>query len=57
MQSILKFFENPERKSVVEALLRHVRIEEELEPPGENREIAGKTFVLTGTLSLSPGAG
>ena len=52
VQSILKFFENPERKSVVEELLRHVRIEEEPEPPGENKEIAAKTFVLTGTLSL-----
>ena len=52
-QSILKFFENPERKSVVEQLLRHVRIEEEPELPGGNQEIAGKTFVLTGTLSLS----
>ena len=53
VQSILKFFENTERRSVVEELLRHVRIEEEPEPPGENEEIAGKTFVLTGTLSLS----
>ena len=52
-QSILKFFEDPERKSVVEELLRHVRIEEEPEPPAENEEIAGKTFVLTGTLSIS----
>lgn len=52
VQSILKFFENPERKGVVEALLRHVRIEKEPEPLGENGEIAGKTFVLTGTLSL-----
>ena len=52
VQSILKFFENPGRKSVVEELLRHVRIEKEPESPGENGEIAGKTFVLTGTLSL-----
>ena len=52
VQSILKFFEDPERRSVVEALLHHVRIEEEPEPPGENEEVAGKTFVLTGTLSL-----
>ena len=51
-QSILGFFEDPERKSVVEALLRHVRIEKEPEPPGENEKIAGKTFVLTGTLSV-----
>ena len=51
-QSIIKFFEDPERKSVVEVLLRHVKIEEEPEPPGENEEIAGKTFVLTGSLSL-----
>ena len=51
-QSILKFFGNPERRDVVEELLRHVRIEEEPEPPGGNEEIAGKTFVLTGTLSL-----
>ena len=52
VQSILKFFEDPERRSVVEELLRHVRIEEEPESPAENEEIAGKTFVLTGTLSL-----
>ncbi|MXW21766.1 MAG: NAD-dependent DNA ligase LigA [Candidatus Dadabacteria bacterium] len=51
-QSVIKFFENPERKSVVEELLRHVRIEEEPEPSGENEKIAGKTFVLTGTLSI-----
>lgn len=51
-QSILKFFEDPERKSVVEALLRQVRIEKEPEPSGENEKIAGKTFVLTGTLSV-----
>ena len=29
-----------------------MRIEEEPEPPGESGEIAGKTFVLTGALSL-----
>lgn len=52
VQSILKFFEDPERRGVVEELLRHVRIEEEPEPPGESEEIAGKTFVLTGTLFL-----
>ena len=52
VQSILEFFGNPERKSIVEALLRHVRIEKEPEAPGENEEVAGKTFVLTGTLSL-----
>ena len=52
-QSILGFFEDPERKSVVEELLRQVRIEEEPEPSGENEKIAGKTFVLTGTLSVS----
>ena len=51
-QSILKFFEDHERKSVVEALLRQVRIEKEPEPSGENEKIAGKTFVLTGTLSV-----
>ena len=51
-QSILRFFEDPERKSVVEALLRQVRIEKEPEPPEENEKIAGKTFVLTGTLSV-----
>ena len=51
-QSILGFFEDPERKSVVEALLRQVKIEEEPEPSGENEKIAGKTFVLTGTLSV-----
>ncbi|MXZ47691.1 MAG: NAD-dependent DNA ligase LigA [Candidatus Dadabacteria bacterium] len=52
-QSILRFFEDPERKSVVEALLRQVRIEEEPEPSGENEKISGKTFVLTGTLSVT----
>ena len=51
-QSILGFFEDPERKSVVEALLRQVKIEEEPEPSGENEKIAGKTLVLTGTLSV-----
>ncbi len=51
-RSILRFFEDPERKSVVEALLSHVRIEEEPEPSGENEKITGKTFVLTGTLSI-----
>ena len=51
-QSILKFFEDPERKRVVEALLHQVRIEREPEPSGENEKMAGKTFVLTGTLSL-----
>ena len=51
-QSILKFFEDPERKKVVEALLHQVRIEREAEPSGENENMAGKTFVLTGTLSI-----
>ena len=51
-QSIIGFFEDPERRGVVEALLRQVRIEEEPEPSGENEKIAGKTFVLTGTLSI-----
>ncbi|MYB26108.1 MAG: NAD-dependent DNA ligase LigA [Candidatus Dadabacteria bacterium] len=51
-QSILGFFEDHERKSVVETLLRQVRIEEEPESSGENEKIAGKTFVLTGTLSV-----
>ena len=51
-QSILRFFEDPERRGVVEALLRQVRIEKEPEPSGENEKIAGKTFVLTGTLSV-----
>ena len=51
-QSILRFFEDPERKVVVEALLRQVRIEKEPEPSGENEKLAGKTFVLTGTLSV-----
>ena len=51
-QSILRFFGDPERKGVVEALLRQVEIEEEPEPPGENEKLAGKTFVLTGTLSV-----
>ena len=51
-QSILRFFEDPERKSVVEALLRQVKIEKEPERSGENEKIAGKTFVLTGTLSV-----
>ena len=52
VQSILKFFEDPERKRVVEALLHQVRIEKEPVPSGENEKMAGKTFVLTGTLSL-----
>ena len=51
-QSILKFFEDPERKKVVEALLHQVRIEREPEPSWENENMAGKTFVLTGTLSI-----
>ena len=51
-QSILGFFEDHERRDVVEALLRQVRIEKEPEPSGENEKIAGKTFVLTGTLSV-----
>ncbi len=51
-QSILKFFEDPERKKVVEALLHQVRIEREPEPSGENEKISGKTFVFTGTLSI-----
>ena len=51
-QSILKFFEDLERKKVVEALLHQVRIEKEPEPSGENEKISGKTFVLTGTLSI-----
>ena len=51
VQSILKFFEDPERKRVVEALLHQVRIEKEPEPSGENEKMAGKTFVLTGKLS------
>ncbi len=51
-QSIIRFFRDPERKVVVEALLLQVRIEEEPEPSGENEKIAGKTFVLTGTLSV-----
>ena len=52
VQSILKFFEDPERKRVVEALLHQVKIEKEPERSGENEKMAGKTFVLTGTLSL-----
>ena len=51
-QSVIKFFENPERRAVVEALLRKITVEEEPEPSGENETIAGKTFVLTGTLSI-----
>ena len=51
-QSVIRFFENPERRTVVEALLRGITVEEEPEPPGENEKIAGKTFVLTGTLSI-----
>ena len=51
-QSIIGFFEDHERRGVVEALLRQVRIEKEPEPSGENEKIAGKTFVLTGTLSV-----
>jgi DNA ligase (NAD+) len=51
-RSILRFFEDPERKNVVETLLRQVRLEKEPEPSGENEKIAGKTFVLTGTLSV-----
>ena len=51
-QSITEFFENPERKAVVEALLQRITVEEEPEPSGENGKIAGKTFVLTGTLSI-----
>ncbi len=51
-QSVLNFFENPEKRNVVEALLRQVKIEEEPETSRENEEIAGKTFALTGTLSL-----
>ena len=41
-QSILKFFEDPERKKVVEALLHQVRIEREAEPSGENENISEK---------------
>lgn len=51
-QSVLRFFEDPERRGVVEALLSQVRIEEQPEPSGKNEKIAGKTFVLTGTLSV-----
>lgn len=51
-QSVLRFFEDPERMGVVEALLSQVRIEEQPEPSGKNEKIAGKTFVLTGTLSV-----
>ncbi len=52
VQSIIGFFEDHERRGVVEALLRQVRIEKEPEPSGENEKITGKTFVLTGTLSV-----
>lgn len=51
-QSIINFFENPERRGVVEALLSTVTVEEEPEPSGENGKISGKTFVITGTLSI-----
>lgn len=51
-QSIQRFFGDPERRGVVEALLRQVRIEKEPESSGENEKLAGKTFVLTGTLSI-----
>ncbi len=51
-QSVLRFFGDPERRGVVEALLSQVRIEEQPEPSGKNEKIAGKTFVLTGTLSV-----
>ncbi|MYF47999.1 MAG: NAD-dependent DNA ligase LigA, partial [Candidatus Dadabacteria bacterium] len=51
-QSVIKFFENPERRTVVEALLQKITVEKEPEPSGENEKIAGKTFVLTGTLSI-----
>ena len=46
MQSILKFFEDPERKRVVDALLHQVRIEKEPERSGENEKMAGKTSCL-----------
>lgn len=52
VQSILEFFEDPGRRSVVEALLNTVTVEEEPEPSGEDGKIAGKTFVITGTLSI-----
>jgi len=52
-QSVIRFFEDPERRTVVEALLRGITVEEEPEPSGETGKIAGKTFVLTGTLSIS----
>lgn len=51
-QSILRFFEDTERRSVVEALLRHVRIEKEPEPSEGNERLGGKIFVLTGALSV-----
>ena len=52
-QSVIRFFEDPERRTVVEALLCGITVEEEPEPSGETGKIAGKTFVLTGTLSIS----
>ena len=44
VQSILKFFGDPERRSVVEALLHQVRIEKEPERSGENEKMAGKNL-------------
>ncbi len=47
-QSISKFFEDDERKKIVQRLLKTVRIKKEPETQGK---LSGKVFALTGTLS------
>src|SRR5581483_4617060 len=48
-QSIVDFFKNKENKKIVDHLLEHIKIETEK----ISGKLSGKTFVLTGTISMS----
>jgi len=46
------FFDNPEKRRIAEDIYKQVIIEQEFEADGEeNSDIAGRTFVVTGSLS------
>jgi DNA ligase (NAD+) len=51
-ESIRRFFDNRHNRKIIERLRRAgVQLEEKLRRPGVPSLLAGKTFVLTGTLS------
>src|SRR5690606_34685540 len=52
-QEILDFLSNPENRNEALALAGHVQPAAVAKPSADNAILAGKTFVLTGTLSVS----